>query len=334
MLIRLGHCRKRKIRCQPAADPKGMCTMCVKLNKQCTYFPIEQPAVQDTKARPQENCDPEMTDSFVSSVSPHLKIEDLGQGHNFSQITAVPINMCREYGYDPENANVPSTAEGECYPFSSFGNETDNANAMPGFPPLQHSVSWDSQTYRAFPAIAEDVPQDYAVQQEQWKTTDTLVNHNIHQHYSRPPIEYQQPNIVPATHNATPRNEMGWMGAAQRTTSMNGNEAAYANYHQNTANHSAPMHDNTRRSSTTSYPSSLSVAEHSSTPSSNDSIPPLIAAPASGTHGLPSQYAYNPHYHPYAIQHQQAIPESMQPLDGYGYQTTTAWYTDTNHHRY
>jgi len=157
------------------------------------------------------------------------------------------------------------------------------------------------------------------------------MNPNTQQHYSRPPTEYPQSTLAPAMHDATPRPETGWIGTPQRTAS--GNDMTYTNYHPNTSYHSHTMQDMTRRSSTISYPSSLSIADHPSTPSLNESTSTIPASSASGTHGLSSQYAYNPHYPSYTLQHHQAMSETMQPPDGFGYHTTKTWYADTNHHR-
>ncbi|KAI8629449.1 hypothetical protein F5Y19DRAFT_475434 [Xylariaceae sp. FL1651] len=41
-----GNCRKRKIRCQPVKDD-GRCSQCIRLKKECQFFPVhEQPPVQ------------------------------------------------------------------------------------------------------------------------------------------------------------------------------------------------------------------------------------------------------------------------------------------------
>lgn len=39
----LGHCRRRKIRCIPAAgDPQNRCSNCIRLKKECNFYPVDQ----------------------------------------------------------------------------------------------------------------------------------------------------------------------------------------------------------------------------------------------------------------------------------------------------
>jgi hypothetical protein len=50
MLIRTGHCRRRKIRCIPAAnDHEGRCQNCIRLKKDCQFFPVDQQGTPPTR---------------------------------------------------------------------------------------------------------------------------------------------------------------------------------------------------------------------------------------------------------------------------------------------
>ncbi|KAI9887479.1 MAG: hypothetical protein M1823_000737 [Watsoniomyces obsoletus] len=41
--VACGHCRRRKIRCLLAADdPQGRCSNCIRLKKECNFFPVDQ----------------------------------------------------------------------------------------------------------------------------------------------------------------------------------------------------------------------------------------------------------------------------------------------------
>lgn len=41
-LTTIGHCRRRKIRCLLAPDdPQGRCSNCIRLKKECNFFPVE-----------------------------------------------------------------------------------------------------------------------------------------------------------------------------------------------------------------------------------------------------------------------------------------------------
>jgi hypothetical protein len=50
----LGHCRRRKIRCllPSPEDPQGRCTNCIRLKKDCNFYPVDQagPVEQQPKS--------------------------------------------------------------------------------------------------------------------------------------------------------------------------------------------------------------------------------------------------------------------------------------------
>src|SRR5579862_285641 len=44
----IGHCRRRKIRCLLAAeDLQGRCSNCIRLKKDCNFFPVDQQALPE-----------------------------------------------------------------------------------------------------------------------------------------------------------------------------------------------------------------------------------------------------------------------------------------------
>ncbi|EXJ86526.1 hypothetical protein A1O3_03477 [Capronia epimyces CBS 606.96] len=73
--VACGHCRRRKIRCLPAFDdPVGRCQNCIRLKKDCHFYPVEQPNIgparrlgSDTKST--EGASNE-ADTSVASSSP------------------------------------------------------------------------------------------------------------------------------------------------------------------------------------------------------------------------------------------------------------------------
>ena len=47
-----GHCRRRKIRCQPANDdPQQRCANCIKLKKECSFLPVDHPPNAERRPR-------------------------------------------------------------------------------------------------------------------------------------------------------------------------------------------------------------------------------------------------------------------------------------------
>jgi hypothetical protein len=47
-----GHCRRRKIRCIPApADAQNRCSNCIRLKKECNFYPVDQQPQPDPRRR-------------------------------------------------------------------------------------------------------------------------------------------------------------------------------------------------------------------------------------------------------------------------------------------
>lgn len=74
MLTCLGHCRRRKIRCIPAfEDASGRCQNCIRLKKDCHFFPVDQQSVPvGRRARAGSKADAAMMEGDVSASSSEL----------------------------------------------------------------------------------------------------------------------------------------------------------------------------------------------------------------------------------------------------------------------
>lgn len=56
------HCRRRKIRCLPADhDPHNRCQNCIRLKKDCQYFPVEQEGATDEQSQSSSRAGPSST---------------------------------------------------------------------------------------------------------------------------------------------------------------------------------------------------------------------------------------------------------------------------------
>ena len=81
-----GHCRRRKIRCLLAPDDaQNRCANCIRLKKDCNFFPVDQQPQFDRRPRASSKADTRGSTSSESSpalVSGHLPEEY----HTFSQL--------------------------------------------------------------------------------------------------------------------------------------------------------------------------------------------------------------------------------------------------------
>lgn len=67
------HCRRRKIRCLVAADDAhGRCENCIRLRKECQFFPVDQQPPIEKKSRPNSRLESASTDPSTASSSPPI----------------------------------------------------------------------------------------------------------------------------------------------------------------------------------------------------------------------------------------------------------------------
>ncbi|EAW08916.1 putative C6 finger domain protein [Aspergillus clavatus NRRL 1] len=129
------HCRRRKIRCLVAADDaQGRCENCIRLRKECQFFPVDQQPPVERKSRPNSRLESASTDPSTTSSSP----PPLGGGpdHGESYYSYQPMPMAGQ-----DAAGYPTTTF-PGHPMSGFvPGSTDFATA-----PLDPSVPWDEFT--------------------------------------------------------------------------------------------------------------------------------------------------------------------------------------------
>lgn len=67
----VGHCRRRKIRCIPSLDSTEVrCQNCIRLKKDCQFYPVDQNGPSTRKPRPNSNTDVSAHASIVIATSP------------------------------------------------------------------------------------------------------------------------------------------------------------------------------------------------------------------------------------------------------------------------
>ncbi|OLN94303.1 hypothetical protein CCHL11_02970 [Colletotrichum chlorophyti] len=74
--VACGHCRRRKIRCIPSpVDVQGRCVNCIRLKKECSFYPVDQPPPPQTtdprsKALPRASVGSNVTSASSSPAMP------------------------------------------------------------------------------------------------------------------------------------------------------------------------------------------------------------------------------------------------------------------------
>ncbi|KAJ5887412.1 hypothetical protein N7495_007453 [Penicillium taxi] len=145
------HCRRRKIRCLVAADDtQGRCENCIRLRKECQFFPVDQQPPIEKKARPSSRLETQSSDLATTPVasSPIMHAE-AGVPVDYYQYPQVPLSSSA--GQDMA-AFSPNAYAGT--PLSSFSaNRPMGPGDYPGHPAMESGLSWDEFTTITEPHI-------------------------------------------------------------------------------------------------------------------------------------------------------------------------------------
>lgn len=99
LIRRPAHCRRRKIRCLLAeGDPQERCQNCIRLKKECVFYPVDQQQALDNRSQPGVKPGPGSLPSSAVSPSP----PELASGR--------PFERSRQYGSFPSLPSLPSNA--------------------------------------------------------------------------------------------------------------------------------------------------------------------------------------------------------------------------------
>lgn len=110
------HCRRRKIRCLLAeGDSQDRCQNCIRLKKECVFYPVDQQQMLDTRSQSGAKSGPESIPSSAVSPSP----PELASGR--------PFERSRQYGSFPSLPSLPSNAP----PGPGFGIPIGHGSTFP-----------------------------------------------------------------------------------------------------------------------------------------------------------------------------------------------------------
>ena len=92
----IGHCRRRKIRCLLAPDDaQNRCANCIRLKKECSFFPVDQQPQMDRRPHASSRIDTRASTSSDSSPAlPGGHVLEHGEDfHSYSHLPlAVPYS--------------------------------------------------------------------------------------------------------------------------------------------------------------------------------------------------------------------------------------------------
>lgn len=137
------HCRRRKIRCLVAPDDtEGRCENCIRLRKDCQFFPVDQQPPIEKKSRPSSRLDTPSTERSSTTPiasSPNNLIPDATE--NFYSYATIPMDTS-------STPDIPTQNVGMVQPNMSF-TPADFA----GHQQMDPGVSWDEFTTISDPQL-------------------------------------------------------------------------------------------------------------------------------------------------------------------------------------
>jgi hypothetical protein len=114
-----GHCRRRKIRCIPSpADVQGRCVNCIRLKKECSFYPVDQPPTPDARQKQpgsRSSVGPKMSSASSSpAMAPGLPSDMPGQQAQYPQMAMGNVQaMGAPSGKPSQSDSYPPDAKSE-----------------------------------------------------------------------------------------------------------------------------------------------------------------------------------------------------------------------------
>ncbi|KAJ6095213.1 hypothetical protein N7486_005959 [Penicillium sp. IBT 16267x] len=137
------HCRRRKIRCLVAPDDsQGRCENCIRLRKECQFFPVDQQPPVEKKSRPTSRLETQPpTDHSTTSIASSPTNVKYDSAEPFYPYPQIPLTASS--GQDISAFN-PAVYAG--HPMSGFAADRPMGGEFPTHPTMETGVPWDEFT--------------------------------------------------------------------------------------------------------------------------------------------------------------------------------------------
>ncbi|KAK4673298.1 hypothetical protein QC763_110660 [Podospora pseudopauciseta] len=159
--VACGHCRRRKIRCIPSQnDVQGRCMNCIRLKKDCSFFPVDQQPPPDTrqKSASRSSVGPKIASASSSPAMQSGMPSDMHGQQPYSQLTIPsmppPMKPAGSEAYTPDTKIPSSASSSRAYDYGQSGITNWMADASPSSSkPSDLSTNW-----RTYPAESPITP--------------------------------------------------------------------------------------------------------------------------------------------------------------------------------
>ncbi|KAM7184903.1 Halotolerance protein 9 [Rhypophila sp. PSN 637] len=163
--VACGHCRRRKIRCMPSPnDVQGRCMQCIRLKKECSFYPVDQQPPQDTrqKSASRSSVGPKLASASSSPAMPPTgHPAELHALQTYPQLTMPsiqnmppPMKPAGSESYPPDSKVPSSASSSRPYEYGNHG----ITNWMSETSPSSSKPSDLNATWRSYPTESPITP--------------------------------------------------------------------------------------------------------------------------------------------------------------------------------
>ncbi|GAB1310955.1 Halotolerance protein 9 [Madurella fahalii] len=163
--VACGHCRRRKIRCVPSQnDVQGRCINCIRLKKECSFYPVDQQPPLDTrqKSASRSSVGPKIASASSSPAMQTGIPSDIHGQQPYPQLTMPsmqsmppPMKPSGTESYGPDSKIPSSASSSRTYEYGHHGmTNWMSADASPS----SSKPSDLNATWRSYPADSPITP--------------------------------------------------------------------------------------------------------------------------------------------------------------------------------
>ena len=283
------HCRRRKIRCLLAADDReSRCSNCIRLKKECNFFPVDQQPPHERRPRTGSKVDSRSTEISTSASSSPIVAINRSESLNdpFTPYQPMP-HTSHGFSTMPIGTTAMSTpgqTGRQARPLSAFPRHQmlnpKGAHNM-GFDHSDHpqGVGWDLRIFEN-----QQIPAGHVLHEEPsqayWKTPDTPMTPGFSPYSSAPPGVIGQNGVFAQYAGAQARHEAGWHPG--RSMSYGGIDETS---HRRQDSHGALYHSGMRRSTVDMPPRAMDMHHRTMDmlPHGVDMLPPSLHSNSTST---------------------------------------------------
>lgn len=264
--VACGHCRRRKIRCLLAPDdPQGRCSNCIRLKKECNFYPVEQQNPGESRSQAAKRGSVSQVPSSSSSSSPRASNTSGHDGiEEYSSFQPMPA------GEPPPGFAIAPELDGPI--------DTKSGGAVPHQSSFPYSPGFDMGAWGSnYPSQTPSDGHSDASSVAYWSATGAPVSSSF---FTEPVGVQGQPNHesprgqIPQQ-QFPPHEQPMWPGGVTRSMSYGGPDSLPHDFRFQNSNHLPVQHQRhtTHEMTQTSGPSNA-PAQVSMPPGWQPFVPP------------------------------------------------------------